>query len=401
MSFVQDILLSKNEIAIDFFLSECRDKLKPFEQELSNSLCKISDKITMSEILMIIIRKGKNELLEMIIEKDIVKDIIKKDSTYLECAFNWCTSRGHVECIKLLIKAGAKIELDNNLHFYIARCVAKSFGHKVEPIKNKEKVPEHNCKISKSTESVINMLCKLICENDETGFNTLISLVNVNDVDRYNSTMLMHAAQHGISSIVRNLLKKGASVAMSGGSVVTNKSALKFAVCDNSCEGIVFWYGNFKCIKLLLNAGSDIEILNSDPHKYFLIKLVKEILDEKKKYLQILQSVQNIQPEPLSIKESSYEKKESVQPEPLLIKLLNEHLQPYKKIQKLVGDYNKVRLLNDTYFIESSISSENMTIEMCSHELNYLLPIGTIVNGKKINEPIACIFVNIHTEIEQ
>lgn len=364
MSFIQTILASESENAkaIEFISSNFKNKLEALDKELIDSLSKIYDQDIISPVLKTIISTGRNDLLEIMIKNDAVQILIQ-DSNYLKIAFDNCRSKGHTECIKLLIKSGSPIGTLTKLDFCVAVFIQRYFGMKVnkpEILSNPSQWSSHHT----MNDSLIDFFCKSIVENNEELFKNMVSCVKINELTKSDkSTPIMYAAQEGRFSMMKTLLEKGASVAIN-----TGRSALYYAVCGSFNLN----YSHFKCIKLLLNAGSDIEILKSDPQKYFLIKLVKELIENKKNEL--------IRPS-------------SVQPTSLLITELSA--EPNKKIYALFGE-NKVRLLNETFQTVSSISSENMCIEKTDISGRcYLLPIGTIVNGKKIDVSVPCIFTTL------
>ena len=104
-----------------------------------------------------------------------------------------------------------------------------------------------------STESFIDHVVRFIVNNNMRDFCESIKLIS--DIDepdsRHNSTLLMHAAQRGHYNMVKILLGKGASISAG----TRNKSALTFALYSPIGK---FTEQNFKCVKTLIKAGSDI-----------------------------------------------------------------------------------------------------------------------------------------------
>lgn len=234
-----------------------------------------------------ILSEGQNDFFKIMINNDVVQTLIREDSFYLKHAFDSCKSTGHTECIKMLIKMGSNIELENEFDYYVARFIKKNLGMSVNSRKDTKK---KLCEAKELQEletrcpwrhpiTDLDLFCKSIAENDEETFNRLLSSVKVNYIsDSHYSSPIMYAAQQGRFSMMKILLGKGAPVENA-------KSAIMFSVINPHN----FNYEHFKCTKLLLNAGANIKDIEFEPKKYFLTKLVKEIMKEKENRTSITQ----------------------------------------------------------------------------------------------------------------
>jgi hypothetical protein len=356
---------------------------------MKSKILGVCSKDTISEILGRSIRTGNYDLLQIIISNDVVHNLIKNDGAYLSSIFENCCSYNHSKCIKLLIEEGCKIELSDPFYAHISRFIKKCLGYKVPPIQENDKCKEK--RHYSLSDTPVDKLCEIIGENNIETFKTFIQCVDVNEPSSTNGcTMIMLAAQHSRYQFIKILLEKGAKVDCN------RRSALGF-LFDNTIPNNTFCNESMKCLKLLLNADPDLDFLESK--RYYVIKLVKELLEERKN--------------------KANEKNDLLQPQ-LLIKQITSC--PDKKICRLL-DGSKIKLLSDNYSKEIPIAFENVDIELssindclpgtvvfCQNEkLNlpnilkinddtnyYLLPVGIIVNGEKLNAPAVCKFSLMH-----
>lgn len=222
-------------------------------------------------------------------------------------AFDKCSHVDSFACIKILIKAGATIEsLTYNTKYYrIAEFIKKSI-EKIEcPHNEKIELPkqshihklsnvksiifDNTCQKSSTksnddgtdTLTTSNQLCikemyQLIVDDKIDAFCTFVDIVpNLNEPYLISdSTLIMHAVQFGRIKILQILLDNGASVADDH----RGKSPLYFAFITHTSY---IPEEQFECAKLLIKAGSNIELLAQySEQSYHLAKLIKMTLEE-------------------------------------------------------------------------------------------------------------------------
>ena len=236
--------------------------------------------------------------------------------------------------------------------------------------------------------TITDMLCNIIIENDSKMFHKFIleHPTCVNSTDTTNdSTPIMHAAQWGRYDMMETLLKTGASVADYIDRCGTNKSALYFAVHSPK----EFSNNHIECIKILLRAGANIDILKEyslDSH--YLIKIIKDHMPEEK-----IIKLRNKSGVEYTIK------LESIVPKPksksILIEVLsgsNESKSTYT-VEPLRGTYLHVKFY-DGSAKEGMITSSDVEVEIPTNKGSYhLLPVGICVDGIVLTEPVVCRFI--------
>lgn len=84
---------------------------------------------------------------------------------------------------------------------------------------------------------------------------------NVNAVDRHGHTALMQAAKSGDIELVRDLLRRGASVEMTS---QKGKTALHYAAAN----------GHVEIVKLLIEAGSDVNLRDNEWHTPLMLAAI-------------------------------------------------------------------------------------------------------------------------------
>jgi len=84
---------------------------------------------------------------------------------------------------------------------------------------------------------------------------------NVNAVDRHGHTALMQAAKSGDIEQVRDLLRRGASVAMTS---EKGKTALHYAAAN----------GHVEIVKLLIEAGADVNLRDNEWHTPLMLAAI-------------------------------------------------------------------------------------------------------------------------------
>lgn len=312
-------------------------------------------------------------------------------------------NEGHMKCVILLINLGSNIGTFRNIASgkkynlildFIQDLIKgnKSESLAIEPEIFAPTVMEYNTyMLSQSTESLIDMIRDTIVEDRKKMFHALLSahpdLVNFVDTI-HKSTLIMHAAQYGRFDMIETLLKKGATVAD-----MPTKSALYFAVCQSNS----FNKKHIESIKILLKAGSNIDILkNHSMRDYHLIKFIHDKLAEECASSNITlfnksgitYTIQN----PIPIKPIK-----PIKPKPILIEVISTTHHSKYNIGRLYGLDYKV-ILCDGSAKEGSITNRteiDIEIEIPDQVGSYhLLPVDICIDGVKLTKPTVCRFTH-------
>ena len=237
--------------------------------------------------------------------------------------------------------------------------------------------------------TITDMLCNIIIRNDSKMFHKFIleHPTCVNSTDTLNdSTPIMHAAQLGRYDMMETLLKTGANVADHTDKRKINKSALSFAVYSHN----EFSNNHMECIKILLRAGANIDILKKyslDSH--YLIKIIKDHMPEEKKAIKL----RNKSGVEYTIKPESVGSEPK--PKSILIEVLSDSDKSKSTytIEPLHRMYPRVKFY-DGSAKEGMITSSDVEVEIPTNKGSYhLLPVGICVDGIVLTEPVVCRFI--------
>ncbi|KAF0698825.1 Aste57867_10574 [Aphanomyces stellatus] len=198
-------------------------------------------------LLEICCKSGKSDLVELILRnKNVDVDFLNNDR---ESALDIAVSRKRVQCVKLLLSAGATIDHDN-----------KSV---LEKLKEGPKV----------TETLVDEIRKRVLDEvrkrDQYPLHCLLEFrkydkfrqvlkthaISVDLTDHFGKTILMMAAEEGLVDIVRLILENGADIDFQQTERdidgIQNKTALAFAAMA----------GHFAVVEVLLANLADMEII--------------------------------------------------------------------------------------------------------------------------------------------
>lgn len=229
----------------------------------------------------------------------------------------------------------------------------------------------------------IDEICNAIIDNDINKFNEFMKFnLNVDLLHSVNQmTMIMYAAQYGRFEMMVTLLKRGASID-------NDRSQFRSALCFAMWGFHKFNGEHMKCILLLIKQGADIEILKECSMRvYHYAEFIKKTIEQHttlsndKLTLVDSDGVSYTIPKP----------KLKLDP-PILIKVISDKQKTYPK-SKLHGTVVAELYNVSDRIVKQNIVSDNVEIEIPIRNSYHLLPVGMIVNGAKLTEPIVCRFV--------
>lgn len=315
-----------------------------------------SDRCHLSEILI-----KDSKMMEILIRKSKIMDNPEQSKVILNILFKKCSDDEYMKILKMLSKEGINIEsIKGSKFYYLAKCIQDLMKNpkSIPRVEIKEKI-QYTEYDSEMEQWLINSLCKAIATGNQVNFNELMNFnFNINGSDTMNdSTPIMFAAQLGHYEMVKELLQRGASVENhTRGS--RSKSALTFSVIDARN----FNEGHIECIKLLISAGADLEIIDHDIR--VLLNLIKDELCEPVKSI------------------------------PFIIQAILPKTTDMKPVTVMLSRNCTIRMFEENNVKEGNISSTNVRIELVPTETtSYLLPIGISIDGVVLTQTTMCRFV--------